>query len=249
MTPLAPSTDIGSSSSPGGSTRSATEPVLNRPSRADRPVLDNGPLGRWFKHVQARARAAMDAQVINEGRYQGGRPPYGYVVVDGGPHPNPRKAAEGYRLRVLAIEEETAAVVRRIFAEYLDDRGDRAIALGLNRDGIPCASRTGGSRTSAGTPMGGRGVRCAQSSRIRATPDMRSSGARPSRRSCSTPTTCRRTRGAISPVEQGAGGPVPPASPSGNRVGRGIHAGAAAPPVPHRRRQPQVDRCRTLRVA
>jgi DNA invertase Pin-like site-specific DNA recombinase len=41
------------------------------------------------QHVQARVRAAMDAQVINEGRHQGGRAPYGYKVVDGGPHPNP----------------------------------------------------------------------------------------------------------------------------------------------------------------
>jgi DNA invertase Pin-like site-specific DNA recombinase len=46
------------------------------------------------QHVQARVRAAMDAQVVNEGRHQGGRAPYGYSVVDGGPHPNPRKAAE-----------------------------------------------------------------------------------------------------------------------------------------------------------
>lgn len=92
------------------------------------------------QHVQARVRAAMDAQVVNEGRYQGGRPPYGYVVVDAGPHPNPRKAAEGYRLRVLAIDEETAPVVQRIFEEYLDGKGDRAIAAGLNQDGIACPS-------------------------------------------------------------------------------------------------------------
>ncbi|HEY2696050.1 MAG TPA: recombinase family protein [Pseudonocardiaceae bacterium] len=92
------------------------------------------------QHVQARVRAAMDAQVVNEGRHQGGRTPYGYLVVDGGPHPNPRKAAEGYRLRILVIEEETAEVVRRIFAEYLDEKGDRAIAHGLNLDGIPCPS-------------------------------------------------------------------------------------------------------------
>ncbi|MCP3803467.1 recombinase family protein [Allokutzneria sp. A3M-2-11 16] len=93
------------------------------------------------QHVQARVRAAMDAQVLNEGRHQGGRAPYGYVVVDGGPHPNPRKAAEGYRLRVLAIDEPSAEVVRRIFAEYLTgEKGDRAIANGLNRDGIPCPS-------------------------------------------------------------------------------------------------------------
>ncbi|WP_231647998.1 recombinase family protein [Saccharothrix sp. NRRL B-16348] len=92
------------------------------------------------QHVQARVRAAMDAQVVNEGRHQGGRAPYGYVVVDGGPHPNPRKASEGYRLRVLAIDEPSAEVVRRIFAEYVSGRGDRAIATGLNRDGIPCPS-------------------------------------------------------------------------------------------------------------
>jgi hypothetical protein len=61
-------------------------------------------------------------------------------VVDGGPHPNPRKATEGYRLRVLAIDEASAEVVRRIFAEYLDGMGDRAIANGLNREGIPCPS-------------------------------------------------------------------------------------------------------------
>jgi hypothetical protein len=67
----------------------------------------------------------MDAQVVNEGRHQGGRAPYGYLVEDAGPHPNPRKAAEGYRLRILAIDEPSAEVVRRIFAEYLDGRGDR----------------------------------------------------------------------------------------------------------------------------
>jgi DNA invertase Pin-like site-specific DNA recombinase len=92
------------------------------------------------QHVQARVRAAMDAQVVNEGRHQGGRAPYGYVVVDGGPHPNPRKAAEGYRLRLLAVDEASAEVVRRIFAEYLEGRGDRAIANRLNREGIPCPS-------------------------------------------------------------------------------------------------------------
>ncbi|GAA2806838.1 recombinase family protein [Saccharopolyspora taberi] len=92
------------------------------------------------QHVQARVRAAMDAQVLNEGRHQGGRAPYGYLVVDGGPHPNPRKAAEGYRLKVLAIDDAAAEVVRRIFAGYLGGKGDRAIANGLNRDGIPCPS-------------------------------------------------------------------------------------------------------------
>lgn len=65
---------------------------------------------------------------------------YGYLVADGGPHPNPRKAAEGYRLRVLAIDDASAEVVRRIFAEYLDGQGDWAVAAGLNRSNVPCLS-------------------------------------------------------------------------------------------------------------
>ncbi|WP_092781835.1 recombinase family protein [Actinokineospora terrae] len=92
------------------------------------------------QHVQARVRAAMDAQVVNEGRYQGGRAPYGYKVVDAGLHPNPRKAAEGFHLRVLELDEQAAEVVRRIFADYLNGMGDRAIANALNRDAIPCPS-------------------------------------------------------------------------------------------------------------
>jgi recombinase/recombinase-like zinc beta ribbon protein len=41
---------------------------------------------------------------------------------------------------LLAVDEPAAEVVRRIFAEYLGGLGDRAIANGLNRDGIPCPS-------------------------------------------------------------------------------------------------------------
>jgi hypothetical protein len=43
-------------------------------------------------------------------------------------------------LRVLAVDEPAAEVVRRIFAEYLEGLGDRAIAAGLNRDSVPCPS-------------------------------------------------------------------------------------------------------------
>ena len=131
------------------------------------------------QHVQARVRAAMDAQVVNEGRHQGGRAPYGYVVVDGGPHPNPRKAAEGYRLRVLAIDDAAAEVVRRIFVEKLDGAGDRAIAAGLNRDGVPCPQRDGLSRTAIGSPTAGRPAPFARSWIIRGTPATRSSAGGP----------------------------------------------------------------------
>ncbi|GAA0584489.1 recombinase family protein [Kribbella sandramycini] len=92
------------------------------------------------QHVQKRVRAAMAAQVLIDGRFQGGRAPYGYRVVDGGPHPHPKKAAEGQRLRVMVVDELAAAVVRRIFGMYLDGWGRKAIAEQLNREGVPCPS-------------------------------------------------------------------------------------------------------------
>lgn len=92
------------------------------------------------QHVQRRVRAAMAAQVLIDGKHQGGRAPYGYVVVDAGPHPNPRKAQEGYRLRVLALDEVAAPVAERIFALFLDGMGHKAIAHLLNLEGIACPS-------------------------------------------------------------------------------------------------------------
>jgi hypothetical protein len=90
--------------------------------------------------IKVRVRAAMSAQAQMEGRYLGGRPPYGYVLIDAGPHPNPAKAADGKRLHVLALDEYAAAVVVRIFAEFLAGAGIYAIAERLTRDGIPCPS-------------------------------------------------------------------------------------------------------------
>jgi hypothetical protein len=82
----------------------------------------------------------MVAQVLIDGRYQGGRPPDGYLVADSGPHPHPRKAQEGQRPRHLVIDDEAAPIVQRIFDLYLAGWGIRAIAEQLNRDGAPCPS-------------------------------------------------------------------------------------------------------------
>jgi hypothetical protein len=98
------------------------------------------------QHVQARVRAAMDAQVVNEGRHQGRRAPFGYVV-DGGPHPNPRKAADGLRLRILDVDPISVEVVQRIFAEYLDGPGHRERSQQLGPD------RAAGSAGPTGRPL------------------------------------------------------------------------------------------------
>jgi site-specific DNA recombinase len=90
--------------------------------------------------IKIRVRAAMATQAQFEGRYLGGRPPYGYLLVDVGPHPNPAKAADGKRLHALALDEPAAAVVRRIFAEFLAGYGILAIAERLTGEGILCPS-------------------------------------------------------------------------------------------------------------
>ena len=90
--------------------------------------------------IKVRVRAAMAAQAATEGRFLGGRPPYGYRLVEVGPHPNPAKAADGRMLRQLSPDPETAPVVQRIFSEYLAGVGLFAIAEGLTRDAIPSPS-------------------------------------------------------------------------------------------------------------
>jgi site-specific DNA recombinase len=53
--------------------------------------------------IKIRVRTAMAAQAQIEGRFLGGRPPYGYKLIDAGPRPNPAEAADGKRLHKLAI--------------------------------------------------------------------------------------------------------------------------------------------------
>ncbi len=90
--------------------------------------------------IKTRVRTTMAALAQTQGRFLGGRPPYGYLLIDAGPHPNPAKAADGKRLHVLAIDEAAAEVVRRIFAEFLAGYGIYAIAERLTADGIACPS-------------------------------------------------------------------------------------------------------------
>jgi len=90
--------------------------------------------------IKVRVRTAMASQTLLEGRYLGGRPPYGYMLKDLGPHPNPGKAADGGRLHGLTPDPQTAPVVQRVFAMYLGGYGMFAIAEALTRDDILCPS-------------------------------------------------------------------------------------------------------------
>jgi site-specific DNA recombinase len=48
---------------------------------------------REITRTSIRVRTAMAARTREQGRYLGGRPPYGYRLADAGPHPNKAHAA------------------------------------------------------------------------------------------------------------------------------------------------------------
>jgi site-specific DNA recombinase len=84
-----------------------------------------------------RTMAAMRVQARDQGRHLGGRPPYGYRLVDAGPHPNAAHARWGRRLHPLDPDPATAPYVRWIFALRLAGHSTAGIARTLNCLGIP----------------------------------------------------------------------------------------------------------------
>jgi hypothetical protein len=82
----------------------------------------------------------MAAQTLEQGRYLGGRPPYGYRLGDAGPHPNKAHAAWGRRAHKLEPDPDTAPVVRWIFAQRLAGHSAARITRALNDAGVPCPS-------------------------------------------------------------------------------------------------------------
>jgi Recombinase len=103
----------------------------------------------------ARALAALGADVVRadmpagappppwaprsaiKDGHLGGRPPYGYRLVDAGPHPNRDHARWGRRLHRLEPDPVTAPQVRWIFAQRLTGASTASIARALNDRGVP----------------------------------------------------------------------------------------------------------------
>jgi len=101
---------------------------------------------REITRTSIRVRTAMAAQTREQGRYLGGRPPYGYQLADAGPHPNEAHAAWGRRAHRLEPDPDTAHVVRWMFAQRLAGHSVARITRALNDAGIPCPSAAGPGR-------------------------------------------------------------------------------------------------------
>ena len=92
------------------------------------------------RRLQTRVRAAKEQQA-QTGRFQGGRPPYGYRIVSTGqPHPNPEKARWGAELQRLEPDPDTAPWVQQIFAWRCQGDGYGSIAARLDDLAVPCPS-------------------------------------------------------------------------------------------------------------
>jgi DNA invertase Pin-like site-specific DNA recombinase len=95
---------------------------------------------REVSRARYRTMAAMRTQAEVQGRHLGGRPPYGYRLVDAGPHPNRAHAAWGRRLHRLDPDPVNAPHVKWIFEQRLAGRSVARIARDLNERNVPCPS-------------------------------------------------------------------------------------------------------------
>ncbi|GLL02103.1 hypothetical protein GCM10017581_038450 [Dactylosporangium matsuzakiense] len=114
---------------------------LNEPSHQALVMLLGAQSKPEVLRARFRALTAMRAQARDEGRFLGGRPLFGYRLVDAGPHPNPMHAKWGRRLQRYDPDPVTAPTVRWIFAQRLLGSSVSSIAAELNRTAVPCPSQ------------------------------------------------------------------------------------------------------------
>ncbi|MEO3778327.1 hypothetical protein ABGB16_16045 [Micromonospora sp. B11E3] len=114
---------------------------------------------REIQRSRFRAIAAMRAQVIEQGRHLGGRPPYGYRLVDAGPHPNRTHARWGRRKQCLEPDPATAPWVKWISAQRLAGRASRESLASSTSRGCPAHPATTGPATRTATARPGRCAR------------------------------------------------------------------------------------------
>src|SRR6266700_8178 len=111
------------------------------------PRTTSRPCSRWACRPSGRSpgpgirvRTAMATRTREQGRYLGGRPPYGYRLADAGPHPNKAHPVWGRRAHRLEPDPVTAPVVKWMFAQRLAGHSAARITRALNDAGVPCPS-------------------------------------------------------------------------------------------------------------
>ncbi|WP_280392123.1 recombinase family protein [Nocardia brasiliensis] len=107
-------------------------------------------------------------------------------------------------------------MVQRIFREYIGGRGDKAIAEGLNRDGIPCPS--------AHRPEQNR---------------------HPAGDGWQAPTVAAIVQNPFRASHRGSHHPLAPSRSSADRLRRAVHRGTPDPPGPSRHHQPRPRQTRS----
>lgn len=111
---------------------------LDSPVHQALMVLLGAQAQREVTRARVRAKEAMMVQVREQGRQLGGRPPYGYMFVDGDPHPNRVYASWGRRVKVLVPDPLTAPWVQWLFAERAKGRSVASLVRELNERGALC---------------------------------------------------------------------------------------------------------------
>jgi site-specific DNA recombinase len=93
------------------------------------------------EQIRERTKASFQ-KIVREGRWNGGKPPYGYK-----PEPIP---GGGYR---LVVNEPQATVIRHVVNQVLAGKSLRSIAMELNKNGTPTHSGKGEWRISTLSSM------------------------------------------------------------------------------------------------
>src|SRR6266545_4652883 len=163
--------------------------------------------------IKTRVRAATGAQTALQGRFLGGRPPYGYRLIDAGRHPNPPKPASAPVCTPWSRTRQpprwwrgSSACSWTATATWPSPNGSPPTRSPRPRAMIACATPTG---------WGWRGAspRSARSLAIRATPATRCETSSAATRSCSTSTTsppAMSARCVGTPSSSGSGRPSRP---------------------------------------
>jgi hypothetical protein len=121
-------------------------PGRNPSARRAAPV--NVGLARGYLHeLRVKSRQGIEAAAV-QGRHAGGKALYGHRFREI-PHPNPHKARQGHKQKILDPDPVRAPIVQMIFEDYVA----RGMSLGdlqakLNADlELPAAGVTGSSTT------------------------------------------------------------------------------------------------------